>query len=1017
MLKPGRDKLVLWITLVFLFVVQCPSSFALDPALDVSQYAHTAWKIRDAFPKGIVNSIAQTPDGYLWLGTEFGLVRFDGNRAVPWHPPQGQSLASNDIRALLSARDGTLWIGSAKGLASWKDGKLALYPGLAGLIIERLLEDREGTIWVGAYGVPAGRLCAVQKTNVQCYGEDGHLGPAVVGLLEDSNGNLWAGVQNGLWRWKPGPPKFYPLPGEINGIIGLAEDADGSILFGWKGALYRLVGEHAELYAALSAVPKFRAQNLLRDRDGGLWVGSDHGIMHVHKGRTDVFTSPDGLSSNWAASFFEDREGDVWVATLGGLDRFRDFAVGTLNVKQGLTEPVVASVLATKDSSIWLGTYGGLYEWSHGAIRGFGKQGGKINGHAPHSLFQDSRGRIWVSTFHEFGYLDGDRFIKAEGIPSGNVHGIGEDSEGNLWIANKDVGLFRLSQKNEIQSFPWASLKPQAFASALVADPLRGGVWLGFSDGGIGYFEGGEIRRRYATADGLGEGWVADLRLDSDGTLWASTQGGLSSLKRGHILTLSSRNGLPCDAVHWSLEDDARSLWLYMECGLVRIAKPEVDAWIASGDSGTNAKRKIEATVFDISDGVRQHTTGGYFPPVAKSSDGRLWFLPFDGVSIVDPQHLPFNNLPPPVHIEQITADRKTYEPASHANGRLALPALIRDLEIDYTALSLVVPEKVQFRYKLEGWDRVWQDVGTRRQAFYNNLPPRNYRFRVMACNNSGVWNEEGALLDLSVAPAYYQTLWFRSLCVAALLALLWLLYQLRLRQLAREYNMRLEERVGERTRIARELHDSLLQGFQGLMFRLQAVRDLLPGRGTEAAEALDAALERGDKAIIEGRDAVADLRHSTVGDSDIAHALTTLGEELTEQSDNDAVPCVQVVVEGKRREIDPQLRDEIYRIAREALRNAFRHALAKKIEAEITYGDSAFFLHIRDDGTGIDPAVANHARTGHWGLPGMRERAKSFGGKLEVWSERGAGTEIELMIPASIAYPELSSRRRFWFR
>src|SRR5260221_899169 len=398
-------------------------------------------------------------------------------------------------------------------------------------------------------------------------------------------------------------------------------------------------------------------------------------------------------------------------------------------------------------------------------------------------------------------------------------------------------------------------------------------------------------------------------------------------------------------------------------------------------------------------------------PQRTKARDGKLWFITSDGVTMVDPKNLGTNTLPPPVHVEQVVADRKVYEPS----GQLALPPRVRDLTIDYTALSLVAPEKMLFRYKLEGRDGDWQDAGNRRQAFYTDLPPRNYRFRVVACNNSGVWNETGAFLDFSVAPAYYQTIWFRSLCVAAFLALLWVLYQLRLRQLAREFNAGLEARVGERTRIARELHDSLLQGFQGLMFRLQAVRDLLPGRANEAMQALDIALERGDKAIAEGRDTVSDLREPIMGDSDIAQALTALGEELALQSGNGLLPCVRVLLEGKQRELNPMLRDEIYRSAGEALRTAFRHARAQKIEAEITYRDSEFLLHVRDDGGGIDPAFANQgSRAGHWGLPGMRERAKSFGGKLDVWSEHGAGTEIELRVPGAIAYGTSEPRRRF---
>ena len=265
----------------------------------------------------------------------------------------------------------------------------------------------------------------------------------------------------------------------------------------------------------------------------------------------------------------------------------------------------------------------------------------------------------------------------------------------------------------------------------------------------MAYFKDGQVRASYASADGLGEGRVDDLQLDRDGTLWAATEGGLSRVKNGRVATLTSKNGLPCDTVHWVMEDDDHSFWLYTACGLVRIARTELDAWVA------DPKRTIQTTVFDSSDGVRSHAlTSGYSPRVAKSADGKLWFLPCDGVSVIDPRHLPFNKLPPPVHIEQITADRKTYD----ASSNLRLPPLIRDLEIDYTALSLVAPEKIRFRVKLEGHDPDWKDVGNERKAFYNDLPPRNYRFRVMACNNSGVWNEAGASFDFSIAPAYYQT-------------------------------------------------------------------------------------------------------------------------------------------------------------------------------------------------------------------------------------------------------------------
>jgi signal transduction histidine kinase len=437
------------------------------------------------------------------------------------------------------------------------------------------------------------------------------------------------------------------------------------------------------------------------------------------------------------------------------------------------------------------------------------------------------------------------------------------------------------------------------------------------------------------------------------------------------------------------MEDDDRSFWLYTACGLVRIAHTVLGAWTA------DPKRAIQTTVFDSSDGVRsQAIPAGYSPRVAKSTDGKIWFLPGDGVSVIDPRHLPVNKLPPPVNIEQITADRKKYETSSN----LRIPPLTRDLEIDYTALSLVAPEKNRFRVKLEGWDRDWKDVGNERKAFYSNLPPRNYRFRVMASNNSGVWNEAGASFDFSIDPAYYQTRWFQASCIAAFLGLLWALYRLRLHQIAQGFNARMEERVGERTRIARELHDTLLQSFQGLMLRLQVVEELLPeGR---AKEELEQSLERADRAIAEGRNAVQDLRSSAMTTNDLAQAVRALGNELAVEDG----AAFRLVVEGPTRDLHPIVRDEIYRIAREALRNAFSHARAHHIEAEITYAERLFRLRIRDDGQGMAPAIVEQGRPGHYGLPGMRERASQIGAKLSIWSAVRAGTEIELSVAASIA-------------
>jgi signal transduction histidine kinase len=606
--------------------------------------------------------------------------------------------------------------------------------------------------------------------------------------------------------------------------------------------------------------------------------------------------------------------------------------------------------------------------------------------------------------------LKNDRFVTVGTLPGGVTRAIVEDSHKDLWIANLGVGLFRLIQgSHEVEQIPWAALKRSDLVSAMAADPSGEGLWFGFYQGGVAYFAGHQVRASYTASDGLAGGHVSALYADSAGTLWVAADGGLSRLKNGHVTTLASRNGLPCDAVGWVVEDTAHSLWLGMTCGLVRVARTAIDAWASAVDNGgknAEVSQRVDATVFDQTDGARIFVHGSFSAPVASTPDGKLWSASLGGVSVVDPAHLPFNRLPPPVQIEQLVADRTTYEPGSAAAAAVRLPPLVRDVEIDYTALSLVVPEKNRFKVKLEGWDPDWQDVGNRRQAFYNNLAPRNYRFRVSASNNSGVWNEAGASLDFSIAPAYYQTLWFRLSVVAAFLSLLGALYQLRQRQIVRQFNMRLEERVSERTHIARDIHDTLLQSFHGVLLRFQAAALLLPDRPVDAQKALASGIDQAAEALAEGRDAVQGLRSSVGPATDLASLMSAIGEELAANRTDRQTIDLRVQVEGTPRDLGPLTQDEVYRIAREALRNAYRHAHATRIVVEIRYDARQLRLRVRDDGKGMDQKIVDGGgRAGHYGLAGMRERAKGMRGTLTIWSELDSGTEVELTVPGLVAY------------
>ena len=993
------------LVLVGMLLGSAPGAYALDPALDVSQYAHTAWTVRDGFSLGNIYAMAQTPDGFLWLGTEFGLFRFDGVRTIPWQPPAGQQLPEKNINALLVTRDGTLWIGTFAGLATWSGGKLTWRPELGRQFVASLFEDREGTVWASTLaGIQAsGRLCAIRKASTQCYGEDGAFGRAVWALYEDSSGNLWAGAQSGLWRMRPGPPRQYRTPTEL---IGINKCDDGRVLIALHGAgLLQLAGDKVESYPIQGTINSNRllrdsevdANRLLRDRDGGLWIGTvERGIIHVHHGRTDVFTKSDGLSGDVILSLFEDREGNVWVASTGGLDRFRELPVATVSVKQGLSSDATQSVLAATDGSVWVGSHEDLTRWKDGRATIFGTASG-LPDDAPESLFQDNGGRIWASTRHGLAYFKDGRFVTVNAVPGGEVHFITGDKAGNLWLAEHQR-LVHLLEGRLVEQIPWSELgRPQA-AAILLSDGEQGGVWLGFWVGSLSYFKDRQLKLSYTAADGLGDGGVTDLLLDQDRALWAATElGGLSRIKDGRIATLTNRNGLSCDAVHWSIEDDDRSLWLYTSCGLVRITRAELDAWIA------DPKRRIQTTVWDAADGVRLRSSAAsaYGPRVAKSTDGKLWFVTGEGVQVVDPRHLAVNKLPPPVRIDEIVADHKLYwQNLPGAVAQVSLPARTRDLQIDYTALSLVAPEKIHFKYKLEGQDTDWREVVNDRQAKYTNLPPRHYRFRVIASNNSGVWNEQGDTLEFSVAPAYYQTNWFRTLCVLAFVAMLWAVYRLRVRVLERHQaeigalNERLmKAQEEERIRIAGELHDGVLQRITSLSLRLGTATLGLPPDSEPKAEVREV-----ENDLIQVGAEIRQLSHelhpAMLQEAGLPAALSSYCEEFSSLR---GIP-ISYKADDSVEELSPGAALCIYRIAQEALGNVAKHAKAKQVEVRLTRSDSRVCLVVSDDGVGFNRDGSGKA--GGLGLINMRERVRQLNGTFEFESEPGHGTTVKAEVP-----------------
>ena len=999
-----------------LFVLAA-TAWGIDPNRRISQYAHTAWRVQDGFEVG--TTVTQTADGYLWFGTSNGLLRFDGVKFVPYDlPPVTPAL--RNFNYLLGARDGSLWIGTRDGLARLKDGKLQWFSDPAQHSgITAILEDPEGTIWLTRYRVPPGEgpLCRVQGNGLHCYGEaDGIPVKYGLGLARDGEGNLWFG-SSALCRWRPGSASTYlneisKRPDAGYGVVDVAYGASGTI---WAttdvatpgaGVLSSSGGKWASYVVPGFDGSKVVSHTLLMDREHSLWIGTAmDGLYRVYNGIGEHYGTAEGLSGKEIQSIYEDHEGNVWVVTDGGIDMFRDTAVVSYSEREGLSDAEILSVLGLQDGALWIanGRTIDIFKDGHHSVL---PAKGTFD-HDVTALFQDRNGVVWVGRSERlFVYEHGgfQEFKRANGSElEERIIEITEDTKGSIWVLTERHHVFRV-ENGKLRLVLTAS-GDNRISGALAADH-QGGIWIESQNDTLTYYKDGSARTISMNRPD-GSFGISEIVVDSDDALLVATTDGLFRWDNQRWQVLDSHNGLPSNLVYSVLRDNDGAVWVRCQKGLVRISGSEFDKWRHQSDS------KPMMEVFDKLDGARSGRGPFLMQPSAtKTADGRLWFVATAVLQMIDPKQTFQNRIAPPVHIEGVVADRKSYPPRSG----LRLPRLLRDLEIDYSALSFLAPQKVRFRYKLEGRDAEWQEPGTRRAAFYSDLRPGSYRFHVIACNNAGVWNDEGATLDFSVAPAWFQTIWFRISCAGGFVLLLWALYRLRLQQLQQQFKMTLEARVSERTRIARDLHDTLLQSFQGLMLRFQTVDEMLPTRPMDAKKALEGALDRADEAISEGRDAITDIRASSLTSRDLAQSITALMSNLSEElvAGNGRPVTFRVLVEGLPRPVPPTLQDEIYRIARESLRNAFRHAQARHIETEITYGES-LRVRFRDDGKGIDPTVLEHGgRAGHWGLPGIRERAQQIGAQLALWSEWGAGTEIELSIPASIAYEGFATRSRF---
>ena len=559
------------------------------------------------------------------------------------------------------------------------------------------------------------------------------------------------------------------------------------------------------------------------DREGNLWVASrGKGLYRIRGKVVDHYGRTDGLSSDAVNLLFEDREGILWAATSNGLDSFRDPAVTTFSSSEGLGKDAAAGVLASRDGSIWIANDGSLDRIVNGSISSL-RTGAGLPGHQVTALLEDRAGNLWVGVDDSLYVLkDGRRLQPIAGPnrkPVGLVGALTEDVDGNIWAATfgnprKLVCIKDFKVRQEFQA-------PQVPAARTLAADPQGGIWIATVTGDLARLRNGSVEQFALKLKA--SPFIRRIVANADGSVLAATEDGLVGLRGGTVQRMTTDNGLPCGGVISFIEDEGKRWWLYTECGVLELAASDLQRWWS--DPGAI----VPTRMYDRFDGAQPNAP--YFNSVARSPDGRIWFANGQVVQMLDPSTLSRKALPAPTYIESVIVDRRQFQ----AGGHLELAPHPRDLQIDYTSPTFTAPQKVKFRYRLAPYESDWHDAGTRRQAFYTDLPPGNYTFRVVAANSDGAWNNTPATLAFSIAPAYWQTAWFRALGAVAFMSLLWVLYRMRTRQLAHQFDLKLEARLGERSRIARDLHDTLLQSFQGLLLRFQTVRELLPTRPAEA--------------------------------------------------------------------------------------------------------------------------------------------------------------------------------------
>jgi signal transduction histidine kinase/ligand-binding sensor domain-containing protein len=1011
-----------------------------DPGRPIKQMRHALWNEASGL-SGSVYALAQTVDGFLWVGTSTGLYRFDGLKFERF-----LELADDrpvlEVRALLATSDGGLWIGYRNGVAFLKQGKASFYTEQQGLPYGRvrsLAQTQDGAVWAtftsaggekwhggpnslaGLARLSGGRWEEIRSNwNYPAYSAEK--------VLVDAAGTLWVTGGGSIYFLPLGSRSFQQTAVKVSSWTELSAGPDGSVWIADAVAhtLFNFRKSPQHGYVLVSGDPLQGIYGMFFDNYQSLWIATDRGVFRVLPGliadvlnvttdeiEKDQFRGADGLSSEETNVVFEDREGNIWVGTMNGLDRFSDGSVTQINMGHTPFDLIVGP-----HSEVWASKY-----LSPFMIPLHDSKPYPLRDWFTRSYYMDRTGTLWAamqsdSTWESRALWKDQhgRFSRVPsppGIKGPSIEGIVGDATGRLWMTITGYGEFTLKD-GKWEMIPIFTGKDHDISpDAQFVDTL-GRAWLVYYARDTVVMIDGAKRTFFTPGHGLDLG--NPIIGSASGTqVWVSGTGGLGFFDGERFRNIRASDGSLFGYVSAVIPTEHDGLWLKVPDGVLQIPQDEITAFLSDHSHAVRYRSFDGATDFVSPLARRMPSPSG--SDAVRSGDGKLWFTVFNGVAMIDPAHLAKNDVPPPVFIRNLTANGRAYS----TSRDLTLPKHTRGVSLDYTALSLTLAERNRFRYQLVGLDKDWQDAGTRRQAFYTNLAPGTYTFKVIAANNDGVWNETGASITFTIPPTFFQTIWFDLLMIAVAGCAIWVLYALRLKQATAAVSARLGERLRERERIARELHDTLLQSFTAVLLRLQAVSKVLPVQPDEAKRRIEVAIEQADDAITEGRDAVHELRSNGITVDEPSEALANFAKELLSEDPPESVPEIVVQIEGTPRPLNPAVRDEVYRIGGEALRNAIRHSRAKRIEVEMLYHEHYVRMCIRDNGAGIDPAILNREyKDGHWGLRGMKERAKLVGGTLGLWSHVDVGTEVDLHIPAASVYakspsPRWSLASRFW--